>query len=290
MALSKENLSKLYKMLGMTDDQPQGVAMSKLVPSGIMNMLSDPMLSSGGQHSEADKQSQIEQSLKKRKSLKNQSTSYINKYTTGEYGNVLNQYLANKDGKVYTSWANMKELADILGVKVAGDKVTSKEVKKIRDELKNAGFSQGGIVSAINDAVKANGDDGIATVKKGEAVLTPKQTEAIQDMSRNLVKAESKLTPEQEEYIRQNIVFAHASADMIESMAKTAQKMETNNNNVQTTNVDVGGVDIHLDGSHVVDKESFRRTLRDYEVRSDIEQIALGDLTKGSIRNSMRRI
>ena len=281
MALSKENLSKLYKMLGMTDDQPQGVAMSKLVPSGIMNMLSDPMLSSGGQHSEADKQSQIEQSLKKRKSLKNQSTSYINKYTTGEYGNVLNQYLANKDGKVYTSWANMKELADILGVKVAGDKVTSKEVKKIRDELKNAGFSQGGIVSAINDAVKQNGDDGIATVKKGEAVLTPKQTEAIQDMSRNLVKAESKLTPEQEEYIRQNIVFAHASADMIESMAKTAQKMETNNNNVQTTNVDVGGVDIHLDGSNVTDPDSFCDTFRkSIKMQKTIQAATIGQINK----------
>ena len=241
----------------------------------------DPMAASGGQHSEADKQSQIEQSLKKRKSLKNQSTSYINKYTTGEYGNVLNQYLANKDGKVYTSWANMKELADILGVKVAGDKVTSKEVKKIRDELKNAGFSQGGIVSAINDAVKQNGDDGIATVKKGEAVLTPKQTEAIQDMSRNLVKAESKLTPEQEEYIRQNIVFAHASADMIESMAKTAQKMETNNNNVQTTNVDVGGVDIHLDGSHVTDPDSFCDTFRkSIKMQKTIQAATIGQINK----------
>ena len=45
-----------------------------------------------------------------------------------------------------------------------------------------------------------------------------------------------------------------------------------------------------MDGTGVVDKESFRKTLRDYDVRSDIEQIALGDLTKGSIRNSMRYI
>jgi hypothetical protein len=65
------------------------------------------------------------------------------------------------------------------------------------------------------------------------------------------------------------------------------QNAPVNNAN---TSVNVGDVNIHMDGTGVVDKESFRKTLRDYDVRSDIEQIALGDLTKGSIRNSMRYI
>lgn len=54
--------------------------------------------------------------------------------------------------------------------------------------------------------------------------------------------------------------------------------------------VTVGDVSIHLDGSNVVDKETFRKTLREYDVRSDIEQIALGDISTGTIRNSLKRI
>lgn len=231
----------------------------------------------GNSNMKGIRESQIKGSLNKRKALKNQSTSYINKYTTGEYGNALNQYLANKDGKVYTSWADMKELGGILGVKVTGDKITSKEAKKIRDELKNAGFSQGGIVSAINKVVKENGDDGIATVKNGEAVLTPKQTKAIEELPERFTRIEPELTKEQMEYLRGAIGLTQTATEMMDSMTKAARTMEINNNkNVQTREVNIGDVNIHMDGSNVVDKESFRKTLRDYEVRSDIEQIALG--------------
>ena len=65
------------------------------------------------------------------------------------------------------------------------------------------------------------------------------------------------------------------------------------NTPVNTTNnasVNIRDVNIHMDGTGVTDKESFRRTLRDYDVRSDIEKIALGDISRGSIMNTTRRI
>ena len=85
-----------------------------------------------------------------------------------------------------------------------------------------------------------------------------------------------------------NILRAHFNTPVDYSgMMPKYQNAPVNNAN---TSVNVGDVNIHMDGTGVVDKESFRKTLRDYDVRSDIEQIALGDLTKGSIRNSMRYI
>ncbi|RKI36696.1 hypothetical protein D7V86_25320 [bacterium D16-51] len=233
---------------------------------------------------------QIEASLKKCTPLKNQGTEFINKHTYGKYGNELNQYLAEKYGRVYTSWADMKGLADILGVKVSGEKVTSQEAEKICDALKDAGFAEGGIVSEINKAVKENGDDGIATLKKGEAVLTQEQTEALQEASERYTKLEPKVTPEQEAYLMKSLGIAPTLKDVWQNMEQASRAVEVSNCYNKSANVSIGDVHVHIDGSNVVDKESFRKTLRDYEIRSDIEQIALGDLTKGSTRNSMRYI
>ena len=241
------------------------------------------------------KRNQIKGSLNKRTSLKNQPTSFINKHTFGEYGNALNQYLAEKDSKVYTSWADMKELADILGVKVSGKKVTSKEAKSIRDALKDAGFSEGGIVSEINKAIKENGDDGIATVKKGEAVLTPKQTEAIQeqteavqDLSERYVRVGSGLTPEQEDYLKSFISTSPITTQTMENMEKATKAFDVNNNYSRTSNVNVGDVHVHLDGSGVTDMESMFQQLNQPGNRRRMTECVLGDI-KNPFQTTLKR-
>lgn len=54
------------------------------------------------------------------------------------------------------------------------------------DRLTSLGFSQGGIVDTLQKIPGMNGDDGWATLKRGEAVLTPEQTAAFQKLLRNL--------------------------------------------------------------------------------------------------------
>ncbi|RKI44303.1 hypothetical protein D7V86_03355 [bacterium D16-51] len=202
---------------------------------------------------------QIKGSLSKCKSLKNQSTTFINKYTFGEYGNELNQYLAEKYGKVYTSWADMKELAKILGVKVSGKKPTSKEAKKIRDALKNAGFANGGIASVLNEAAIQNGDDGIATLQRGESVLTSEQTKQF----------------------RKFLEITPAASHIMKNATKLAQTPEITNSFTNSQNVNVGGISIHLDGSGIVDEHSFVDTFkRSTMIQSAIDESVAKGMTK----------
>ncbi len=202
---------------------------------------------------------QIEGSLNKCKSLKNQSTAFINKYTFGEYGNELNQYLAEKYGKVYTSWADIKELANILGIKVSGKKPTSKEAKKIRDALKNAGFANGGIASVLNEAAIQNGDDGIATLQRGEGILTSEQTKQFHKFL--------EITP--------------AANHIMKNTTKLAQTPDITNSFTNSQNVNVGGISIHLDGSGIVDERSFVDTFkRSTMIQSAIDESVAKGMTK----------
>ena len=202
---------------------------------------------------------QIEGSLNKCKSLKNQSTAFINKYTFGEYGNELNQYLAEKYGKVYTSWADIKELANILGIKVSGKKPTSKEAKKIRDALKNAGFANGGIASVLNEAAIQNGDDGIATLQRGEGILTSEQTKQF----------------------RKFLEITPAANHIMKNTTKLTQTPEINKSFTNSQNVNVGGVSIHLDGSGIVDERSFVDTFkRSTMIQSAIDESVAKGMTK----------
>lgn len=221
----------------------------------------------------------IKASLAKRKTLNNKPTSFINKYTFGEYGNKLNQYLAGKDNKVYTSWADMKELADILGIEVSGKKLTQKEAKAIRDALKNAGFAEGGIAYEINKSIKGNGDDGIATLKKGEAVLTPEQTEAIQEASERFVKAEPKITPEQEEYLMKSLGITPALDDVWKNMEQASRAVEVSNSYTRSANVSIGDVHVHVDGSSVVDMDSFFNELERPRNRGRMTECILSQVT-----------
>ena len=89
-----------------------------------------------------------------------------------KYG-TLNQYIYGKTGGKVLSKENEKQLAKILGVKLKTDltgKDGAEELKKIRDALKNAGFSTGGAIEG-----NTSGDTLLLRAARKERVLTPEQ-------------------------------------------------------------------------------------------------------------------
>ena len=50
-----------------------------------------------------------------------------------------------------------------------------KELEKIRDALKLAGFSKGGVISELSNAIRLNGDTVLVSAKPGERMLTEQQ-------------------------------------------------------------------------------------------------------------------
>ena len=150
-----------------------------------------------------------------------------------KYG-ALNQYIYGKTGGKVLSRENEKRLASILGVKVSTD-LTGKELVKIRDALKNAGFSKGGIV----DLVRQTGEDGIALVKRKEGIFTPEQTSAIMklanvapklnlpDFNRN-IPIKNGTTPMSVNIDNRVTVEGVATDQIVKDFEKVAQKQAEN--------------------------------------------------------------
>ena len=154
-----------------------------------------------------------------------------------KYG-ALNQYIYGKTGGKVLSKENEKKLASILGVKLKTDltgKDGAEELKKIRDALKNAGFSKGGIV----DLVRQTGEDGIALVKRKEGIFTPEQTSAIMklanvapklnlpDFNRN-IPIKNGTTPMSVNIDNRVTVEGVATDQIVKDFEKVAQKQAEN--------------------------------------------------------------
>lgn len=91
-------------------------------------------------------------------------------------------------GKILTE-AKRKGLAKELGIKdyEGSGKKEGKLAKKLHS-IGFPGFKKGGVVSVddIEKQVHENGDDGIVSVQNGEAILTPKQTDVLQQFTEKL--------------------------------------------------------------------------------------------------------
>ena len=86
-------------------------------------------------------------------------------------------------GKVLSK-KNERKLAKLLNVDIKTDLTGDKgreELAKIRDALKLAGFSKGGVINA-KSLIRQTGEDGIALVKHEEAVLTKPEWQSIRDL------------------------------------------------------------------------------------------------------------
>ena len=90
----------------------------------------------------------------------------------------LNQYIYDKTNGYILSKENERKLAKLLNVDIKTDLTGDKgreELAKIRDALKLAGFSKGGVISELSDAIRLNGDTVLVSAKPGERMLTEQQ-------------------------------------------------------------------------------------------------------------------
>ena len=129
----------------------------------------------------ADKQQELNKLRKKASDI----TEWISKHSVSathkkSYYGALNQYLYDKQHGQVLSKANEVALAKKLGVSVKSDLSGKNDREKIASALKklikDASFSTGGI---ITDLVKLSGEDGVGFLKRGEAVLSKEQTQAL---------------------------------------------------------------------------------------------------------------
>lgn len=168
------------------------------------------------------------------------------------YGKV-NQYIWDKTNGKVLSVANMKKLAGILNV--------SYDSEKIYKALKNAGYSHGGIVDKV---VRANGDDGLATLKVGEAVLTLEQTNALVALRKNLVPLNN---------------FMSAIKTNVPNVQRTT-----------TATTSIGDISFEFNLPNVVDSETLIKTIQtDTRVQKTLQNATVGQLN-GSSRFKVNRL
>ena len=176
----------------------------------------------------------------------------VGKKKRDEYSKA-NRHIYDKTGGKILSEKNLKKLAGILNV--------SYDSKKIYDALKACGYSQGGIVGK---AIRVNGDDGIATLKTGEAVLTPAQTDALVALRKNLVPLNN---------------FMSA--------------IKTNVPNIQratTATTTIGDVSFEFNLPNVVDSETLIKTIQtDTRVQKTLQNATVGQLN-GSSKFKVNRL
>lgn len=141
------------------------------------------------------------------------------------------------------------------------------KLEDISAKLNVGGFSKGGIIdtATLSKIAEKNGDDGWVTVKDGEGIFDPEDTDAIMELAKN---------------IRKNRFGIPDSISSTENMLNNAIP----NQNINAGNNMYGDVTIHLDGSNVRDFKTFREELgnavkNDKKTRDIISTVAIGKLT-----------
>ena len=126
----------------------------------------------------------------------------------------------NKSGsysgsKKILSDKDLAGLAKNLGVTYDGDGKRKKLYQKLKS-IKLPGFKKGGVISVedIEKQVKRNGDDGIASVKNGEGILTAAQMELLLKLTNRLPELAAALTNSS------RILMAPTSARQIPSISE----------------------------------------------------------------------
>ncbi len=116
-----------------------------------------------------------------------------------EYSDVNKKIWEFTKGKVLST-AELKDLAELVGVKYDNAKKSGKLYKKLKS-LGIKGFSHGGVIEIanLNRQIKENGDDALVSVKEGERVLTPVQNQMFEKFIdgglQDLVNASNMLQP-----------------------------------------------------------------------------------------------
>ncbi|WP_312369084.1 hypothetical protein [Lachnoclostridium sp.] len=169
----------------------------------------------------------------------------------------LNQYLMESGYKKLTP-SQQVQLAKLLGIPDIdlGNYLRDVNSKKIVEGLKNSSFVTGGIVSEINQVVKSNGDDALATVQKKELILDTAST--------NYFKEFVKVTPEYLDTM--NSVLSNSfylnpvkpSARLIESIIPKS----------------IGDLNLTINAPNVTDTDSLIKELKSPRIQSIIQHTA----------------
>ena len=191
---------------------------------------------------DADKQQELYELRKKASDI----TEWISKHSVSathkkSYYGALNQYLYDKQHGQVLSKADEVALAKKLGVSVKSDLSGKNDREKITSALKklikDASFSTGGV---IKDLVKLSGEDGVGFLKRGEAVLSKEQTQAllnfkpvipqINSIIGNLKNIPEKVSSQSPTYQIDNrtIVEGVATDQIVKQMEGVAQKQAEN--------------------------------------------------------------
>lgn len=206
--------------------------------------------------------------------IKKKAEKYIKEHAktghTGKFGEI-NKHISKfmgTEGKAtekqkVLSTDELSELAKIVGVsyKKGGD--TTKFIEALK-KYHIAGFAHGGLVKAI----KRNGDDGIATLKVGEAILTPTD-------SKNLAS------------LAQHFEAIDVTADIMNMLKESAKS-----GNIFGTpqSIDYGGVSFNFDLPNVTDPNSFINVIKtDNRVQKAIQSVSIDRINNGG-RLSVQRI
>ena len=144
---------------------------------------------------------------------------------------------------------------------------TTTTKKTTTKKKKKNGAADGGIVEALNRMVFDNGDDGIATVRVGEAILTPTD-------SKNLASLADKF---------QTI---DVSADILNAL----KSPDNRNFGTSAQNIDYGGVQFNFELPNVVDSSTLIRAIQDdSKLQKAIQSVSVDRLNGGG-RLSVRSI
>ena len=163
--------------------------------------------------------------------------------------------------KMKSCWGNK-----YLDVKTS-DNPTAKQKTAILKALKKAGYSKGGFAEDINKVVKANGDDGIATIQRKELVLTKVQTNDYMKLMDNIDNL--------------NNMFDYSS--MVKDFQNNIQKTNTNTINQISA-------EFHFNLPNVTDTNSFLKAIQnDSNVQRAIQNVTVGRLG-GSGKLSVNKI
>ena len=196
---------------------------------------------------------------------KSKSTKPLSHYS------YVNQKIAaftkDKHGTYVLNTSHLKGLAKLLGVKQDGNYKKSGKLAKKLHSIGFKGFSKGGIVSvdSLNKQIRANGDDGLASVKNGEAILTPAQTEMFKQFVENM----------QGNLPQQN----HKMSNNLANLAK-----------VIPNNVDYGGVNFNFELNNVTNGDEFIREIQTNQKMQKALQSVTVDKINGGGRLSVNRI
>ena len=196
---------------------------------------------------------------------KSKSTKPLSHYS------YVNQKIAaltkDKHGTYVLNTSHLKGLAKLLGVKQDGNYKKSGKLAKKLHSIGLKGFSKGGVVSvdSLNKQIRANGDDGLASVKNGEAILTPAQTEMFKQFVENM----------QGNLPQQN----HKMSNNLANLAK-----------VIPNNVDYGGVNFNFELNNVTNGDEFIREIQTNQKMQKALQSVTVDKINGGGRLSVNRI